>query len=104
MPRAADTFQAACSRARQEAARASKGESGGNGRGKEDGDVDAVQAMGARSYSLFVPEAIPRAVKASNQRLSAALRDHMGPVAWGNTNSKAGDFKGVRLFAFWFVV
>ena len=58
--------------------------------------MDAIQAMGARSYSLFVPEAIPRAVKASNQRLSAALRDHMGPVAWGNTNSKAGDFKGGR--------
>ncbi len=59
--------------------------------------------MGARCYSLFVPEAIPRAVKTSNQRLSAALRDHLGPVAWGNTNSKAGDFKGVRELVMCFV-
>lgn len=58
-------------------------------------EIDLVQAMGARFYALFVPEAIPRAVKNSNQRLSAAIRDHPGPVAWGNTNAKAGDFKGV---------
>jgi hypothetical protein len=67
-----------------------------DGGGDEGDEGGVIQAMGARCYHLFVPEAIPRAVKASNQRLSAALRDHLGPVAWGNTNSKAGDYKGVR--------
>ena len=50
--------------------------------------------INARFYRLFVPEAIPRAVKNSNERLRDAVLHHLGPVAWGNTNAKTPDFKG----------
>ena len=46
-------------------------------------------------YRLFIPEAIPRAVKRSNAHLVDALNHYPGPVAWGNTNAKPSDFKGV---------
>ena len=49
-----------------------------------------------RYYRLFVPEAIPRAVRRSNDMLGLMLQQHDGPVAWGNTNAKPSDFKTVR--------
>lgn len=49
-----------------------------------------------RWYRLFVPEAIPKAVRRSNEMLGQVLLEHDGPVAWGNTNSKPSDYKAVR--------
>jgi hypothetical protein len=56
----------------------------------------AQVAVTSRGYQLFIPEAILRGIKRSNGRLAEALLQHEGPVAWGNTNSKASDYKQVR--------
>ncbi|CAM9881012.1 unnamed protein product [Discosporangium mesarthrocarpum] len=60
--------------------------------------VEACRRDGPRATTptadVFVREAVwPRAVAESKQRLRGALREHMGVVAWGNTNTKARDFQ-----------
>jgi hypothetical protein len=56
--------------------------------------IDEGQAeLRTKAVDLFIPEGIfPSAVKGCQRQLQNACKSHAGPVAWGNTNTKARDF------------
>ncbi|CAM9199225.1 unnamed protein product [Phaeothamnion confervicola] len=87
------------------------GGTGGFGGGGQDGGVDVFsvaaalaeavetacsegRTMTTPTVDVFIREAIfPTAVTASLSLLTGHLMAHAGPVAWGNTNTKASDFR-----------